>query len=60
MTAPVITVGEDTPFADGLAISAEKHAKRFPVVDAEGRLVGIVGRMELLRGFLAAIEPSSA
>jgi CBS-domain-containing membrane protein len=60
MTAPVITVGEDTPFADGLAISAEKHVKRFPVVDAEGRLVGIVGRMELLRGFLAAIEPSSA
>lgn len=60
MTAPVISVGEDTSFADALAISAEKHVKRFPVVDTEGRLVGIVGRMELLRGFLAVTEPSSA
>jgi CBS-domain-containing membrane protein len=60
MTTPVTTVGENTPFADALAISAEKHVKRFPVVDAEGRLVGIVGRMELLRGFLAEAERSGA
>jgi CBS domain-containing protein len=52
MTAPAVTLGEDTPFADALAISAERHVKRFPVVDAAGRLVGIVGRMELLAGFL--------
>jgi CBS-domain-containing membrane protein len=58
MTAPVITVREDTPFADALTISAEKHVKRFPVVDDAGGLVGIVGRMELLRGFLAATETS--
>ncbi len=58
MTRPVTMVGEDTPFADALTVSAEKHVKRFPVVDAEGRLVGIVGRMELLRGFLAASERS--
>ncbi len=60
MTTPVTTVREDTPFADALAISAEKHVKRFPVLDAEGRIVGIVGRMELLRGFLAATEHSGA
>jgi CBS domain-containing protein len=58
MTRPVAMVHEDTPFADALTVSAEKHVKRFPVVDAEGRLVGIVGRMELLRGFLAASERS--
>jgi CBS domain-containing protein len=58
MTRPVTMVREDTPFADALTVSAEKHVKRFPVVDAEGRLVGIVGRMELLRGFLAASERS--
>lgn len=52
MTAPAVTVSEDTPFADALAISAERHVKRFPVVDATGRLVGIVGRMALLAGFL--------
>jgi CBS domain-containing protein len=38
MTRPVMTVREDTPFADALTVSAEKHVKRFPVVDAEGRL----------------------
>jgi CBS-domain-containing membrane protein len=54
MTAPVVTVREDTPFADALTVSAEKHVKRFPVVDAQGRLVGMVGRMELLAGFLRA------
>jgi len=60
MSSPVTVVGENTPFADVLALSADKHLKRFPVVDAEGRLVGIVGRMELLRGFLAAADRSGA
>jgi CBS domain-containing protein len=60
MTSPVTVVAENTPFADVLALSAERHVKRFPVVDAEGRLVGIVGRMELLRGFLAATERRGA
>lgn len=60
MSAPVVTVREDTPFADALAISAEKHVKRFPVVDCDGRLVGMVGRMELLAGFLRASEAGGA
>ena len=60
MTKPVTMVREDTPFADALTVSVEKHVKRFPVVDGEGRLVGIVGRMELLRGFLAAAERSGS
>jgi CBS domain-containing protein len=33
MTKPVTMVREDTPFADALTVSAEKHVKRFPVVD---------------------------
>jgi len=56
MTAPAVTVREDTPFADAIALSAERQVKRFPVVDAEGRLVGIVGRMELLAGFLRGAQ----
>jgi CBS domain-containing protein len=59
MTAPAVTVSEDTPFADALAVSAERHVKRFPVVDAAGRLVGIVGRRELLAGFLRAAQGAS-
>jgi len=48
MTEPVITLREDESIGTALAMSAEKHIKRFPVVDAEGKLVGIVGRVELL------------
>lgn len=59
MTTPAVTVTEETPFADALALSAERHVKRFPVVGSGGRLVGIVGRRELLAGFLRAIDETS-
>jgi CBS domain-containing protein len=42
--------------ASALALSAEKHIKRLPVVDAEGELVGIVGRAELMRALLTGSE----
>ncbi len=52
MTRDVTTVNEKMPVASALALSAEKRAKRMPVVDAEGRLVGIVGRTEMMRALL--------
>jgi CBS domain-containing protein len=48
MTQPAITVRADDSIGTALAMAAEKHIKRFPVVDEEGKLVGIVGRGELL------------
>jgi CBS domain-containing protein len=48
MTEPAITVRADESIGTALAIAAEKHIKRFPVVDDTGKLVGIVGRSELL------------
>jgi CBS domain-containing protein len=48
MTDPVITLREDESIGTALAVAAEKHIKRFPVVDQYGKLVGIVGRGELL------------
>lgn len=33
--------------------SAKKRVKRLPVVDAEGELVGIAGRTEMMRALLA-------
>jgi CBS domain-containing protein len=53
MTAPVITLRTDESIGTALALSAEKHVKRFPVVDAEGKLVGIVGREELLSALVS-------
>ena len=55
MTEPVITLREDESIGTALAISAEKHIKRFPVVDAAGMLVGIVGRGELLGALVSAL-----
>jgi CBS-domain-containing membrane protein len=56
MTRDVITVRDKMPVASALALSAEKHIKRLPVVDAEGELVGIVGRAELMRALLTGSE----
>lgn len=52
MTRDVVTVREIMPVAAALALSAEKGIKRFPVVNAAGELVGIVGRTEMLRALL--------
>jgi CBS-domain-containing membrane protein len=53
MTRDVITVRDQMPVASALALSAEKRVKRLPVVNAEGELVGIVGRTEMMRTLLA-------
>ncbi|HXR37287.1 MAG TPA: DUF190 domain-containing protein [Candidatus Binataceae bacterium] len=53
MTRSVVTVREKMPVASALALSAEKGVKRLPVVDAEGELIGIVGRSEMMRALLA-------
>jgi len=53
MTRGVVTVREKMPVASALALSAERRVKRLPVVDAEGELVGIVGRSEMMRALLA-------
>jgi len=33
-------------------LAAERHIKRFPVIDETGKLLGIVGRGELLSALL--------
>ncbi len=53
MTCGVVTVREKMPVASALALSAEKRVRRMPVVDAEGELVGIVGRSAMMRALLA-------
>jgi CBS domain-containing protein len=53
MTPDPITVRQEMPVASALALSAEKATKRMPVVDSEGRLVGIVGRSEMMRALLS-------
>ena len=56
MTPDVITVQQEMPVASALALSATRRVKRLPVVNAEGKLVGIVGRTEMMRALLAGSE----
>jgi CBS domain-containing protein len=53
MTREPITVREEMPVASALVLSAETRTKRLPVVDADGHLVGMVGRTEMMRALLA-------
>jgi CBS-domain-containing membrane protein len=55
MTQPVITLRADESIGTALAMSAEKHIKRFPVVDEAGKLIGIVGRSELLSALVGEV-----
>jgi CBS domain-containing protein len=56
MTTPALSVAEDDPIAATARIMDSERVKRLPVVDAEGRLVGIVSRSDLLRPFQRSDE----
>jgi CBS domain-containing protein len=53
MTAPVVTIRTDTSLSDALRLMLAHQIKRLPVVDQEGRLVGMLGRASLLYGLTA-------
>ncbi|MGQ9682811.1 MAG: CBS and ACT domain-containing protein [Anaerolineae bacterium] len=48
MTPDPITVDEDTSVQDALHLMRERRVRRFPVVNAQGRLVGMVSEKDLL------------
>ena len=48
MTPKPITVTPDTPVEEAARIIAEKGHNRLPVVDGDGRLVGVVTRVDVL------------
>ena len=52
MTTPVVTVAVDAAPATALRLMLEHGIKRLPVVDEDGRLVGLLGRASLLRGLM--------
>ncbi len=52
MTAPVLTITVDTSLPRALRLMLDNRVKRLPVVDEEGRLLGLLGRRNLLRGLL--------
>jgi CBS domain-containing protein len=51
MTSPAVTVGPRTTVRQAARLMAHRHVKRLPVVDADGRLLGIIGRSDVLAVF---------
>ena len=56
MTTPAITIGPDAPVGAAARLMYRQHLKCLPVVDADGKLTGIVSRHDLLRVFLRPDE----
>ncbi len=52
MTSPVVTLPTDAPIADAVRLMMAHKIKRIPIIDTDGRLVGMVGRA----GVLAALS----
>ncbi len=52
MNRDVVMVTESTPVQETIERMIASHRKVLPVVDAQGRLVGVVGRSDLLRVLL--------
>ena len=57
MTKGAISVTKDTPAMEIIHLLQSKHLIRVAVVDAEGKLVGIVARRDILLGYVRATKP---
>ncbi|HUB39535.1 MAG TPA: CBS domain-containing protein [Streptosporangiaceae bacterium] len=52
MTAPAFTIHPDTSLAGAARIMSEHHIKLLPVVDQDGKILGVVSPRDLLAVFL--------
>jgi CBS-domain-containing membrane protein len=52
MTSPAVMVSPDVTLAEAARLATRAGVRRLPVVDGQGRLVGIVSRVDLLKVFL--------
>ncbi len=49
MSAPAITTGPDADIREVALVLDEKRIKRLPVVDEQGKLVGVISRADIVR-----------
>lgn len=51
MSSPAVTIGATAPVSTAARVMTAARVKRLPVVDPDGRLVGVVSRHDVLRLF---------
>ncbi len=52
MTQPVVSIEQDKLVTDAVNLMLKKQVKRLPVIDADGRLVGILSRVDVFHTIL--------
>ena len=52
MTSPAITIGPEATIPGAARLMNTHHISRLPVIDEKGKLIGIIGRRDLLSVFL--------
>jgi len=52
MSSPPVTIGPEAHVRDAAKLMHDRRIKRLPVVDGDGRLVGVISRSDVLRVFL--------
>lgn len=57
MTREVVTTSPDAPLGRAARLMAARRLKRLPVVDDQGRLVGMLGRLDVLNTLAAVRIP---
>ena len=60
MTTPAITARDSARVPEVAHTMHERHLKRVPVVDAAGRLVGVLGRFDILRSIATGFARRTA
>jgi CBS domain-containing protein len=56
MTMPPVTIAANRTVAEAATMMLERGVNRLPVVDADGRLVGLVARSDIVRAFARSDE----
>jgi CBS domain-containing protein len=49
MSAPAVTIEQDKPLTEAVELMLNREVKRLPVVDAAGRLTGMLSRLDVFR-----------
>jgi CBS domain-containing protein len=56
MTSPARTISPNRPVAEAATVMLEERINRLPVVDNDGKLIGLVSRGDLVRAFARSDE----